>query len=176
MNGTAEKGSFLSRACTCAGLFSCLLHLCCYRALLTARALEARQAEAHWASRSSEAAAAAAGTSPLAHHSSRHAIASQLPVIPEGAGQSPPSSPPSHGRSAPHVVDAKGNTAASSQAAHWSRTATAIEAAVAGVACDEELSPVRIVGAAASWALVRALALSGGSAVWAIAQLLQSRL
>ena len=162
------------------GLCRLFLLLCCCRAMLTARALEARQAEAYWESRSSQATAADAGTSPLAHHSSRHVVVSQLPGIPEavpdGERKSPPSSPPSHSKPAPQYADAPGNAAASSQAAHWSRTATAIEAAVAGVACDEQLSPVRIVGAAASWALVRALAGVGGSAVWAIAQLLQSKL
>ena len=157
--------------------------------MLTARALEARQAEAHWeglSSAASRTAAATAGTSPLAHHSNRRVAVSQLPAVPETpperAGQSPPActgSPPpssSSSQAALHAVEAPDAAAVSSQAGHWSRTATAIEAAVAGVACDEELSPVRIVGAAASWALVRALAVSGGSAVWAIAQLLQSKL
>ena len=55
-------------------------------------------------------------------------------------------------------------------------TADEVTARDPAVSADEQLSPVRIVGAAASWALVRALAVSGGSAVWAIAQLLQSKL
>lgn len=149
------------------------------RAMLTSRALEARQAEAYWECASqrasvsvSRAAAETDGVRTLVHRRRRRARLSQQ--LSTGEGSVPPTG--SSSSNSPATVDTADEVTASNEAAHWSRTIVAIEAASAAVSADEQLSPVRIVGAAASWALVRALAVSGGSAVWAIAQLLQSRL
>lgn len=128
------------------------LHGC--RGMLNARLIEARQAEARW---TRELAVAR-----CALHETAQAQATRQLHERVATAESQ--------RSQKHVAQFE------SAVVHWSSTAAALDAAITAVASDELLSPVRIMGIAATWAVVRTIALSGGSAVWAMVQLLQNRL